>query len=391
LLEPAGTVRKGLEEPVLGRYVLGMSNTLHAFDFLAAPADRRRPAPVCVLFGDEAFLKRLVRERLRREVLGDEDADVPVATFDGRSTQWRDVRDEVSTVALFGTGKRLVVVDNADDLVSENRAGLEQYVARPATAGVLILLVGTWQRNTKLFKAVDESGLQVECRAPMKGTGQWKTLDQPRLCKWLGAWAKTRHGIALRRGPSELLLDLVGPEFGVLDQQLAKLALFAGHDGEITPELVRDVVGGWRTKTIWELIDRAVEGNAAEALTQLDQLLQSGEKPIAFFGQIAWSLRRFAAATRIFQQAERGGRRMSLRAALQESGVRKGALQHAERSMKQLGRERAGALYQWLLDADLALKGTHSQDHRARLVLEQLFVRMAEQADPRRQARAKKS
>jgi DNA polymerase-3 subunit delta len=49
-----------------------------------------------------------------------------------------------------------------------------------------------------------------------------------------------------------------------------------------------------------------------------------------------------------------------------------------------LGRQRASLLYRWLLEADLAMKLTHSQDDRARLLLEQLFIRMSRQLGPAR-------
>jgi hypothetical protein len=43
----------------------------------------------------------------------------------------------------------------------------------------------------------------------------------------------------------------------------------------------------------------------------------------------------------------------------------------------QLGRGRAGQLYEWLMELDLALKGSHSPENRARWALEQLVLRMA--------------
>jgi DNA polymerase-3 subunit delta len=166
---------------------------------------------------------------------------------------------------------------------------------------------------------------------------------------------------------------------------LAKLALFAGPGGTVTPEMVRDVVGGWKTKTAWELTDAAADGDAAEALRQLDHLLQSGEHPVALLAQFSWSLRRYAAATRIYEQAEREGRRTPLSEALLEAGFRKwpqDALPRAEKQLRQLGRQRALSLYTWLLETDLALKGTHSQEDRARFALEKLFVRMAKPLGP---------
>ena len=50
-----------------------------------------------------------------------------------------------------------------------------------------------------------------------------------------------------------------------------------------------------------------------------------------------------------------------------------------EPQLRQIGEKRAGQIYRWLLEADLALKGTSSQDERARVMLEQLIVRLSKQ------------
>lgn len=353
-----------------------MAEQLHAFDYLESPS-KYPVAPVNVVYGDEPFLKRLAIKALRSAISSDE--DTPFATFDGDATQWRDVLDELSTVALFGGGdRRLAVIEQADSFVTKNRERLEAYVEKPRSTGVLILEVNTWLATTRLYKAVAKTGLAIACRAPTLGTG--KSIDRRRVATWLVHWAKQRHDAVLEAKAAALLLDLVGFEFGLLDQELAKLALFVGIGGTIRPELVQDVVGGWKAKTVWELMDAACDGNAAEALRHLDLALQAGEPPIALFGQIAWSLRRFANATRIFQRLEREGRRPALRAVLEQAGFRdfpRGALASAENQLKQLRRDRAGKLHRWLLEADLAMKGSHSSPELSRLVLEQLILRLA--------------
>jgi DNA polymerase III subunit delta len=146
---------------------------------------------------------------------------------------------------------------------------------------------------------------------------------------------------------------------------------------------VQEIVGGWRGKTIWELVDAAAAGESGEALAQLDRLLHAGEHPLALVGSLAWSLRRYAAATRIFQQAERAGQKISLREALTQAGFRDwpiGSVAAAEKRLQQLGRQRAGQLYRWLLELDLALKGSHSADDRARWALEELVLKMAKRS-----------
>jgi DNA polymerase-3 subunit delta len=278
----------------------------------------------------------------------------------------RDVLDELSTVALFGSGKRMVIVENADGFITRYRAELEDYVAKPRAKAVLVLAANSWASNTRLYKAIAEAGLQIECKTPTPA----------KLSNWLVDWAKRKHRAKLEAAAADVLAEMVEPELGLFDQELAKLAALAG-DAPITPELVRENVGGWRVKTTWEMLDAATSGDAAEAIVQLDRLLLAGEVPIAILAQIASTLRRFAAATRIIEMAETERRRISLRQALEGAGFKPFALGKAESQLRQLGRARAGKLHAWLLEADLALKGTSSSGVRARMVLEQLIARMA--------------
>src|SRR5688572_27650230 len=142
-----------------------MAGTVDALDYLAKP-DKTPTQPVCALFGDEAFLKQLILAEIRKEVLGPDDDGFSLTQFDGRQIELLDVLDELSTGALFGGGRRLVVVDDADDFVTRYRGELEQYVARPRTSGVLVLNVGTWAATTRLYKLLSASGLQIDCKTP---------------------------------------------------------------------------------------------------------------------------------------------------------------------------------------------------------------------------------
>lgn len=333
------------------------------------------------VFGDEPFLKRLVQKRLREQLVGN-DEDVPVASYDceDRRPDWRDVADELATASLFGGGsRRLVILERADAFVSANRPKLEDYAAKPQRSGVLILEVDDWLATTRLYKSLDQSGLQIDCRPPQK-KGKSKDIDEPAVVKWILGWGKSQHHVTLTNDAAQHLLDLTGPLFGLLDQNLAKLALLAPAGGKATADEVQEIIGGWRGKSIFELADSAAAGETSAALTQLDRLLHAGEHPLAVIGSLSWSLRRYAAATRIFQQAERAGGKIPLREALTQAGFRDwpiGSLAAAEKRLQQLGRNRAGQFYRWLINLDLSLKGTHSPDDRARWALEQLLLRMA--------------
>lgn len=365
-----------------------MPDSIHAFQFLA---QKKAPevAPVCVLFGDEPLLKQESLDRLRAAVLSGEDGDLSLAKFDGQETEARAVFDELATVSMFGGGRRMVVVEEADPFVTKHRPRLEDYCEKPRSSSVLVLEVSSWPANTKLFKKLAQTGLQINCNLPKAKFGDG--ADEDAVLEWLHDRAKDKHSVSLGNGAGEMLLEIVGAQLGRLDQEMAKLALLAAgnaegrkqnaEDAEISRELIEQAVGGWRAKTAWDMIEQVLEGNAREALVQLDRLLLAGEEPIALLAMMGGSLRRMAAATRIIEQAEAERRRIGLQDALKEAGVKpnKFVLTKTEGQLKQIGRQRGRKIFRWLLEADIALKSTRSSGDRPRLVLEEFIVRLSKQ------------
>jgi DNA polymerase-3 subunit delta len=305
---------------------------------------------------------------LRLQVLGSDQDEFSLTTFAGRSGPvLRDVLDALATASLFGGGRRMVVVDEADEFVSAYRGELEDYVAKPRSSGVLVLDVKTWPSTTRLAKAVAASGLSIEC----------KPLNESQTKRWLTDRAKSRYDVRLDAAAADVLLELLPPEFGILDQELSKLSLLVSKSGTIDVAVVAANVGGWRTRTTWDMVDAAADGRAAEALEQLGRLILAGEKPHGLLPQMSHSLRQLAAATHLIESAEAAGSRLSLQSALQLAGVPPFKLATAERQLRQLGRGRAKQLTAWLLAADLAIKGHNSADVRARLEIERLIVQLA--------------
>jgi DNA polymerase-3 subunit delta len=342
-----------------------MAKALPASEFLAQTT-AEPCAPVCAVFGGDSFLKRQVAIRLRDQILGTDEADFSLTTCPGDTAAWRDVQEELTTVAMFGGGGRLVIVEDADEFVTRFRTQLEDYVQRPSRTAVLVLILDSFPSNTRLYKGVAASGWLIDCSVP---TGA-------RLTRWTTDWAAQTHKLKLAGAAAELLVEIIGPELGLIDQELAKLALVAGPDRKVSAEMVTQMSAGWRAKTTWVMLDAALDGNAAEALAQLDRLLSGGETPVGLLAQISASLRRLAGATRMVLQSEAaGGPRISVRFALEQAGIRAFVLQKSERELRRLGRPRAQRLYRWLLEADLDLKGASSLPPR--LVLERLVLRLA--------------
>jgi hypothetical protein len=82
-------------------------------------------------------------------------------------------------------------------------------------------------------------------------------------------------------------------------------------------------------------------------------------------------------AGRIVTRGEQLAHRPPLRSALAQAGVLPFKRDEAADQLRQLGRHRVDEVRQWLLEADLAMKGSHSGGERPRVVLEQLIARLA--------------
>jgi DNA polymerase-3 subunit delta len=340
----------------------------HAFDFLVEPPEESDLPAIAAVFGSDATLRVWSIAALTPSVDVDE--------FDGDAAKWSDLRDDLATASLFDMGgKRTILIRNADKFVSDHRAELEAYIAKPGSAARLILELGSLPANTRIYKLLLKDHALIACSS---GSDKKLGVTAASRRKFLSGFVAARHQTKLAASAADALVEMLGDDIGLLDTEIAKLALYCEVGETINETLVREIVAGWQGKTVWQITDAIAGGDAAEALKQLDKLFSGGQRPIALLPQIAWSLRRLGMATAVVEYRERTGRGWKLDDALSAAGVhRPHEISSAKKQLRGLGRERARQLLPWLLDADLRLKGTHSADGRDRFLLEQLVLRLA--------------
>jgi DNA polymerase-3 subunit delta len=320
-------------------------------------ADKAKLRPLYVLHGDEDFLKRQVLLALRAQVLGPDGDEFGVSVHAGDKATLAAVFDELQTAPFFSP-RRLVVVENADPFVTRYREALEKAVGRLPDSGTLVLDVKTWAANTRLARVVDADAT-ITCKAPYAS----------KLPAWCVQWAAARHGKQLTGPAADLLLELVGPEMGQLDQELHKLAVYIGGRSRIDAEDVDRLVGSSRAENTWKIFDAIGSGRSAEALTILDRLLDQGEEPLGILGAFSMQLRRLAKVARLNQLGQ------PLAAAMAQAGVLPYQTRGCEQQLRHLGRRRTERLYDWLLQVNAGLKGGSQLPPRT--LLERLVLQLA--------------
>ncbi len=335
---------------------------MHATQFLSKKTTDR-PAAVVIVYGEEVHLKQQCIAKIASLWLGDgPDAAVGLVRLDGKETDLKAVKGELQTVGMFSSS-RLVIIDEADDFITKYREGLEAYCLKPASRSVLVLACKGWKSNTRLAKKVIELGGDLDC----------KELAAGALQKWLTEQALAEHGKKLSRESGSLLVELAGTGLGQLNQELAKLASYVGDRGDIKPEDVRQLVGGWKAEETWTMTRAVLDGNPGTALACLGKLLHSGEAPAKILGGITYVFKKYAIAT------ESSRKSSQLRPAMQSAGVFPGELDAGERYLRRIGRSRADRMYARLAEADRHLKGGSRLPET--LQLEQLLLWLAGRVD----------
>lgn len=330
---------------------------MHATSFLKTPAEKPC-GTIVVISGDERSLKLDSFAALAKLICGDDSDGSSVTKFAGKETDWKSIRDELLTVSMWGD-RRLVIIENADDFVSDNRATLEKYLEKPAKKSLLVLDVGSFPKTTKLYKAVDKVGLLIECTE----------LQGAELTRWIQATVKDRFAKQITRDAAMLIPELAGSNLGLLEQELEKLAAYSGERMQIDTDDVNKVVGGWKAETTWTMLNALRDGQLGFALNCLDKLLVAGEAVPKLLGGMVFTFRKLALATEFSRQG------LALQVALSKAGVFPRDIAAAESYLRRIGRPRAQQILNWLLETDYNLKGGSRTSDR--LLIEQLFLQLS--------------
>ncbi|HKQ49261.1 MAG TPA: DNA polymerase III subunit delta [Phycisphaerae bacterium] len=250
------------------------------------------PAPVYAVFGADAYLRGQAVERIKALVLGADRDRMALAEFEGDNARLADVLDECRTASLLAP-LRLVIVNDSDGFVTAHRAALESYIEEPCPTGVLMLVCRSWQKSWRIYKLVEKVGVNIPCETPKAAA----------LPGWLAGQAQEAHGVRLEPQAARRLADLVGPQLGLLDMELAKLATYVLPRTGIRLEDVDALVGASREEKVFILTDAISAGDAGGALALWDQVMAMDRKAeFRAVGGLRYAFARLAEAKRLVGQ-----------------------------------------------------------------------------------------
>ena len=153
---------------------------------------------------------------------------------------------------------------------------------------------------------------------------------------WVRRLAEER-GASITPAAVRLLLERSQPDLRLIDQELAKLALYVLPATRIEEDAVRALVGETREEEIYALTDALATGRPGEVAGVLQSLLESGREPTWMLYTLVSHWRRLLQARAV---RDRGGSLAELQERLSEHPfvVEKAYRQAADYSAEQLDR-----------------------------------------------------
>jgi len=243
-------------------------------------------ALIYVLKGQDDSLVGARLQMLLDELIEPAQRLTALLDINGPGASLPDVLDELRTLP-FLADKRVVVVRNADDFISDNREVLEKYFDAPCPTGILILIVSDWRSNTKLARKLPEVGRLITVTQ----------LKAPELVQRLVEYAREAHDKKLSSQTARILIDLTGDDLPRLYSEIDKLTLYVESEKTITPAHIESLIGYNRIFGAFEVIDAISAGSAAQAVDRLRRMFaEDSSAEYTVVGAFAFHLRRMFSA-----------------------------------------------------------------------------------------------
>jgi len=244
--------------------------------------ERQGIKPLYLFYGDEEFLMLRALGRLE-EGLQDRWGEAPVRVLrEAQEVELPEFLAESRVASLWGPGQLLVL--RRLELNAAAFKAVNDYLDHPAPrAWVVLLAEGVkardWGRNPVWERLQRQESALGFFRLKEAELYQWLTREAGSLGKTLTLAAAQR------------LVEIVGDNLADLIQELEKLALYAGAEKSLTPNLVNQLATHSRTHNIFALVEALGEPGAHKSLNALGQLLDLGEHQGKILVMLARQLR----------------------------------------------------------------------------------------------------
>lgn len=220
---------------------------------------------VYLLYGEEEYLKKQYRDRLKNAIAGDDTMNY--SYYDSDNASVKDIIDVCETLPFFAQ-KRLVIMENTGFLKSSNDE-LADYIKHIPDYLVVVMVEKDVDKRNKVYKAVDSVGYICEMKPQTTAT----------LEKWI-AGLLAKDNLKISREACDLILDKIGAGMDYIRQETEKLVSYCQGRDVVTVEDVEKVCATQTTSHIFDMISAIANKKQQQALDLYYDLLELKEPPM---------------------------------------------------------------------------------------------------------------
>ncbi len=221
---------------------------------------------VYLLYGEEAYLKRQYKEKLRNAMVSPGDT-MNLSCYEGKGTSVNEIIDLAETLPFF-SDRRLIVLEDTGFFKSASQELAEYLSEMPDTTHLLFVETEVDKRG-KLYKAVQSNGRAVE----------FVKQDENTLMRWVAGNVKREEKL-IRESTIRHFLAKVGTDMENIQKELEKLFCYTLGKQEITTEDVEMICTEQITNRIFDMVNAVAEKEQKKALDYYYDLLALKEPPL---------------------------------------------------------------------------------------------------------------
>jgi len=186
--------------------------------------------------------------------------------------------------------RRVVIVLQAQGLLAPKRESdaaaraleeLEDLFTNPDPQTTVVLVAGTLDKRSRMFKLLARHATLVEC-------GVLESVEDA------ARWISNRVAAAdmkIETGGARLLAERCGTDMKRLRNDVDRLLLYALGQKSVSVDDVREIVGPAALQDDWAMANAIEAGDGKTALRQLALMLDAGAAPEQIMGQLGWLVR----------------------------------------------------------------------------------------------------
>lgn len=226
-----------------------------------------------LLYGEERYLRRQYRERLRK-ALCNEDDTMNTHFYEGKDVSVGAVIDLAETLPFLAE-RRVIFISNSG-LFKSGGEKMAEYLASPNETTYFVFTESEIDKRSKLFKTVNSKGYAAE----------FAVQDEKTLKRWV-AGILGKEGKKITENTVQLLLSKTGTDMENIQTELEKLICYCLDREVITDEDVKAVCTTRISNHIFDMINAIADKQQKKALDLYYDLLALKEPPMRILFLIA--------------------------------------------------------------------------------------------------------